>query len=556
MGVGGHFSCYLIGSESLLVQCAEILLERGHEISGVASHEPAITAWARGRGIATVDPDGDLVSAFAGEFDYLFSITNLKVLPEAVLRLPRRAAINFHDGPLPRYAGLYTPAWALMNRETSYGITWHVMKAAVDEGELLAQRFFDVSPGETSLTINTKCYEAAIDSFGPLCDALASGSAASLPQNLSQKSYFGKWQRPAGACVLDFALPALQLEALVCALDFGRYENPLGAAKLHHRGRVFAVASAQARDTDGSATPGTLIAIESDALIVATGAGALRLADFSEPRGLRVAISDLVAALGIAPGARLDGASDGLGERLGALNADLCRSEAFWVKRLASLDPLEPPYVRSERAGAGAHDWRELALDVPAAFLARYAGGGDALIAGFVAWLARLCDRTGFDLAFRDDALRARVAGLEAFAADVVPLRIALDDTGTAESALASSLDAIARTRKRVTFLHDAVSRFPRLRGNTELASGRLLPLLAEIRDDARAIKPAAGTLLALIASRDGRSARFGYDARALDDASANALRAQWLVFLQAAANAPHAGEPSGELRRRDTVLS
>ncbi|MGH2901670.1 MAG: formyltransferase family protein, partial [Solirubrobacteraceae bacterium] len=159
----------MIGSESLLVQCAEILIERGHEIRGVASHEPSIAAWARGRGIALLDPSGDLESVFAGDFDYLFSVTNLRVLSDAVLRRPKRAAINFHDGPLPRYAGLYTPAWALIAREPSYGISWHVMKAAVDEGELLAQRFFDVATGETSLTINTKCYEAAIESFGPLC---------------------------------------------------------------------------------------------------------------------------------------------------------------------------------------------------------------------------------------------------------------------------------------------------------------------------------------------------------------------------------------------------
>ena len=537
MRVEGRFSCYLIGSESLLVQCAEILIERGHEIRGVASAEPSIVAWARGRGVAVLDPGGDLESVFAGDFDYLFSITNLKVLPDAVLRRPRRAAINFHDGPLPRYAGLYTPAWALIQREPTYGISWHVMKAAVDEGELLAQRFFDVAPGETSLTINTKCYEAAIESFGPLCDALASGNATPLPQDLGQKSYFGKWQRPDGACTLDFSRPASELEALVRALDFGRYENPLGAPKLHHHGRVFTVASAQAQDGDGA--PGTLLALDDEGLVVATGEGALRLSDFAEPRGQRVPVAQVVAALGIAPGARLDGASGALAQRLGALNAELCRKEELWVRRLAALEPLEPPYVRTERAGTGTADWRELALEVPPEFPARFEGGGDALVAGFVAWLARLCGRPQFDLGFRDEALRARIAGLEAFAANAVPLRIALDESGTAESALAKARDAVARTRKSETFLHDAIARFPRLRGNAELAAGRLLPLLAEVRGDAGPIAPPDGVLLALIAAPDGRSARLGYDARALDESTARSLRAQWRVFLAAAAATP-----------------
>ncbi|MEX2209206.1 MAG: MupA/Atu3671 family FMN-dependent luciferase-like monooxygenase [Myxococcota bacterium] len=538
MKVEGRLRCYLVGSESLLVQCAEILLARGHEIRGVASLEPAITTWAHGRGIPTLDPEGDLASRLAGDFDYLFSITNLRVLPDAVLRRPRRAAINFHDGPLPRYAGLYTPAWALIAREPRYGISWHVMKEAVDEGELLAQRFFDVARDETSLTINTKCYEAAIESFGPLCDALASGSAAPLAQDLAQKSFFGKWQRPASACALDFARPAVELDALVRALDFGRYENPLGTPKLHHRGRVFGVGSAQADEAGANEAPGTVLAIEGDAIVVATGSGSLRLADFSEPRGKRVAVAELVAALGLAPGAPLDGASGELAHRHGALNEARVRGEEFWVRRLATLDPLEPPYLRATPAGPSPSDWRELALEVPAAFAARNASG-DALLAGMIAWLARLSGRGAFDLAFRDDALRARIAGLEPFAADAVPLRVALDEESTTGAALASALDAIARTRKRGTFLHDAVARFPRLRGFPELAAGSLLPVAVEIRADARALAPPQGTLLALLASTDGRAARLGYDARALDEASARNLVAQCENFLREAAGSP-----------------
>ena len=101
MGVEGRFSCYLIGSESLLVQCAEILRERGHEIRGIASEEAPILAWARERGIATIDPSGDLATELAGDFDYLFSITHLKLLPDSVLRRPRRAAITRNSYPCP-----------------------------------------------------------------------------------------------------------------------------------------------------------------------------------------------------------------------------------------------------------------------------------------------------------------------------------------------------------------------------------------------------------------------------------------------------------------------
>ncbi len=39
MYIQNQFSCFIIGEGTLLIQCAELLLERGHEILGVISSE-------------------------------------------------------------------------------------------------------------------------------------------------------------------------------------------------------------------------------------------------------------------------------------------------------------------------------------------------------------------------------------------------------------------------------------------------------------------------------------------------------------------------------------
>jgi hypothetical protein len=57
--------------------------------------------------VSNVIPIRDLPGALADtSFDYLLSINNLLLLEEDVLARPFRGAINFHDGPLPAYAGL------------------------------------------------------------------------------------------------------------------------------------------------------------------------------------------------------------------------------------------------------------------------------------------------------------------------------------------------------------------------------------------------------------------------------------------------------------------
>ena len=96
--------CVLVGSESLLIQCAKILEGRGHQIAAVVSHSAAIQDWARQCGIPLFNRPSDMMSGDIGPFHYLFSITNLTILPDEILNLPSEGAINFHDGPLPGYA--------------------------------------------------------------------------------------------------------------------------------------------------------------------------------------------------------------------------------------------------------------------------------------------------------------------------------------------------------------------------------------------------------------------------------------------------------------------
>src|SRR5262245_65031514 len=105
------FSCFIIGSDTLLGECGEILLREGHEVRGIITATPRLAAWARAKNIPVLDPKQDYKKVLAERpFDYLFSITYLSIIPADVLGMAKKAAINFHDGPLPRYAGLNTPA--------------------------------------------------------------------------------------------------------------------------------------------------------------------------------------------------------------------------------------------------------------------------------------------------------------------------------------------------------------------------------------------------------------------------------------------------------------
>ena len=99
------FSCYLIGSQALLMRCAEHLLSKGHEVRGVISDSADVRQWAIGQDVHFIDADADsdIVAAILSEpFDYLFSIFNFIVLPDAMLSLPRAVSPNSRILPASR----------------------------------------------------------------------------------------------------------------------------------------------------------------------------------------------------------------------------------------------------------------------------------------------------------------------------------------------------------------------------------------------------------------------------------------------------------------------
>ncbi|OLC94173.1 MAG: hypothetical protein AUH86_15110 [Acidobacteria bacterium 13_1_40CM_4_58_4] len=191
-----RFRCFIIGDGSLTIRCADILQKEGHEIRGIITSNPDVKSWASANGSPHLDYSPDVLAAMREEpFDYLFSIVNIRLLPGEMVALPRRGAINFHDGPLPRYAGVHATSWALMNRERTHGVTWHFIGDIIDGGQILKQHHFQVSENETAYSLNMMCFEAGAQTFSALVRELAGGTARPREQDLRHRNYLGMWGR-------------------------------------------------------------------------------------------------------------------------------------------------------------------------------------------------------------------------------------------------------------------------------------------------------------------------------------------------------------------------
>jgi methionyl-tRNA formyltransferase len=353
-------SAVFVGDGTLLIRCAQAWQEAGHAIACVVSHNNGVIGWAGEAGLPHHSlEEQDPVEIPPGEFDYLFSIAHLRMLPDAITRRARRLAVNFHDGPLPRHAGLHAPAWALMALETSHGVTWHEMTHEPDAGRIVQQELFAIAPDETALGLNARCYEAGLSAFQRIAADAARGELSLAPQS-GKRSYHARHERPAALGTLDFRRDAASLAALVRALDFGAgYANPLARAKVLLGSGIALVREARVTSTASSAAPGTVLRAELGVLEVATARGDLLLSGCTDAWGH--GITPHVRAGDVLP------ALDGVQARFERALPAIARGEPHWMRALHELAPVELPYPRRLAAAAASASASDNRAPVPGA---------------------------------------------------------------------------------------------------------------------------------------------------------------------------------------------
>ena len=89
------------------------------------------------------------------KIDFLFSIMNKNIIKNEILDTTSYA-INFPDAPLPKYAGLNSSTFGILNDEKNWGCTWHIMDEKLDKGDILFQKKFKIGPDNTAYDIDVQ----------------------------------------------------------------------------------------------------------------------------------------------------------------------------------------------------------------------------------------------------------------------------------------------------------------------------------------------------------------------------------------------------------------
>lgn len=193
-----------------------------------------------------------------------------KILPAALLELPRLGMINVHASLLPRWRGAAPIQRAILAGDDQTGITIMRVIAELDAGPMLAAAPTPIAPNETSVDLERRLAALGADLLVETIEALARGPVTEQAQEAAHVTYAARLERRDGRVAFD--LPAIAIHNAIRGLQ----PWPLVWATLNGK-RIALLASEPIAGESVSGSPGTIVRVEPDAIDVATGAGAIRL---------------------------------------------------------------------------------------------------------------------------------------------------------------------------------------------------------------------------------------------------------------------------------------
>src|SRR5262249_25496303 len=217
--------------------------------------------------------------------DLIVVVAYGRILPPAILALPRLGCINVHASLLPKYRGAAPIAWAIANGETETGVTIMKMEAGLDTGPLLLSRRLAIAPDDTTGSLTPRLAELGAAALTDALVGLRVGELREGKQGDAQASYAPLLTKQQGR--VDFTRPARAVRDWIRAMD------PWPGASAELSGQTLRLF--RARLASGAGAPGTVIDADRDGLLVACGEGVVGIGELQLPGRKRMPAAALLA---------------------------------------------------------------------------------------------------------------------------------------------------------------------------------------------------------------------------------------------------------------------
>ena len=178
---------------------------------GRKPHPTPVARWADMHSIPFIEIDdvnaSEIIEKIAGyEPDLIVVIAFGQKIGNALTNLPPKGSINVHSSLLPKYRGAAPINWAIINGETTTGISIITLSEKMDAGQILAQSQTDIADNETADQLHDRLATIAAPLLLKTIEKIADGTAVYTEQNHDEATCAPKLKKSDG--FLDFNEPA------------------------------------------------------------------------------------------------------------------------------------------------------------------------------------------------------------------------------------------------------------------------------------------------------------------------------------------------------------
>lgn len=218
--------------------------------------------------------------------DLLVVVAYGLILPQAFLELPKLGCINVHASLLPRWRGAAPIERALLAGDAVSGVTIMKMDAGLDTGDMLYKQQVVIDPEDDRISLTDKICEAGKLALLHTLSHFPELSSQAQRQNDSLSTYADKLEK--SESLLRWQEPAEKLHRIIRA-GLGR-----APAFSFINGARLQLLEASVAQTESQKTPGTILEISRQGILIACGEACLLITRIALPGKKPWTISDLL----------------------------------------------------------------------------------------------------------------------------------------------------------------------------------------------------------------------------------------------------------------------
>lgn len=275
---------------------------------------PPVKVTAEQAGLPVLQPDrpiGDIFEAGLRRLEADLGVVAAygHILRPHVLAIPRRGMINVHASLLPALRGAAPIQWSILNGDTRTGISIMEMEAGLDSGPVLRRAETPIAPDETAGGLSARLAELGAQTLLEALADIRSGKARAEPQDEATATFAPKIDRATAR--VRWEEPAERVARRIRAMDPvpGAWTTLGGGEIKLFGGRTGGAAggrgAAERNAAAGGAAPGTVLEVGLR-LVVATGEGAVSIAEVQPAGKRRLGVSEWARGRGVAAGQRFE----------------------------------------------------------------------------------------------------------------------------------------------------------------------------------------------------------------------------------------------------------